>query len=217
MNSDFIVAVHALVYLNHKADIVSSEALAKNICTNAARVRKVMAPLKRAGFVTTREGNVGGYRFAGDASAVDLHMVADALNIRFVQSGWHSGDMDMKCLVASGMAGIMDDIFLNTLFFVVGVSFAFFLLGFGFTALGQFFTGNQRVFSIVAGVIMAAFGLYMLGAFGKTKAVEKERRLPFRLASGWWPCTRSASCCRFWRWVCSRARCCAFSVRTATW
>ena len=49
MNSDFIVAVHALVYLNHKADIVSSEALAKNICTNAARVRKVMAPLKRAG------------------------------------------------------------------------------------------------------------------------------------------------------------------------
>ena len=96
MNSDFIVAVHALVYLNHKADIVSSEALAKNICTNAARVRKVMAPLKRAGFVTTREGNVG-----------------DALNIRFVQSGWHSGDMDMKCLVASGMAGIMDDIFLD--------------------------------------------------------------------------------------------------------
>ena len=62
MNSDFIVAVHALVYLNHKADIVSSEALAKNICTNAARVRKVMAPLKRAGLVTTREGNVGGYR-----------------------------------------------------------------------------------------------------------------------------------------------------------
>ena len=47
MNSDFIVAVHALVYLNHKADIVSSEALAKNICTNAARVRKVMAPLTR--------------------------------------------------------------------------------------------------------------------------------------------------------------------------
>ena len=72
-------------------------------------------------------------------------------------------------------------VLVNTLFFVVGVSFAFFLLGFGFTALGQFFTGNQRVFSVAAGIIMAAFGLYMLGAFGKTKAVEKERRLPFRL------------------------------------
>ena len=92
--------------------------------------------------------------------------------------------------LAGGAAKTNDDgtveyprkkVFVNTLFFVVGVSFAFFLLGFGFTALGQFFTGNQRVFSIVAGVIMAAFGLYMLGAFGKTKAVEKERRLPFRL------------------------------------
>ena len=76
MNSDFVVAVHALVYLNHKADVVSSEALADNICTNAARVRKVMAPLKRAGFVETREGSVGGYRFAADPAKTDLKQVA---------------------------------------------------------------------------------------------------------------------------------------------
>lgn len=92
--------------------------------------------------------------------------------------------------LAGGAAKVNDDgtieyprakVFVNTLFFVVGVSFAFFLLGFGFTALGQFFTGNQRVFSVVAGVIMVAFGLYMLGVFGKTKLVEKEHRLPFQL------------------------------------
>ncbi|WP_418255898.1 cytochrome c biogenesis protein CcdA [Gordonibacter urolithinfaciens] len=72
-------------------------------------------------------------------------------------------------------------VLVNTLFFVVGVSFAFFLLGFGFTALGQFFTGNQRVFSVVAGIVMAAFGLYMLDAFGKTRVIETEHRLPFNL------------------------------------
>ena len=72
-------------------------------------------------------------------------------------------------------------VLVNTLFFVVGVSFAFFLLDFGFTALGQFFTGNQRVFSVVAGIVMAAFGLYMLGAFGKTRVIETEHRLPFNL------------------------------------
>lgn len=92
--------------------------------------------------------------------------------------------------LAGGAAKVNDDgtieyprtkVFVNTLFFVVGVSFAFFLLGFGFTALGQFFTGNQRVFSVIAGVIMVAFGLYMLGVFGKTKLVEKEHRLPFQL------------------------------------
>ena len=48
----------------------------------------------------------------------------------------------------AGGAGVANDdgtveyprkkVFVNTLFFVVGVSFAFFLLGFGFTALGQF-------------------------------------------------------------------------------
>ncbi len=111
MNSDFTVAVHALVYLNHKQDVVTSEALAENICTNAARVRKVLAPLKRAGFVDTREGSVGGYRFAGDAQTLSLRQVADALGIRFVQASWRSGDTDMECLVASGMANIMDDIF----------------------------------------------------------------------------------------------------------
>ena len=72
-------------------------------------------------------------------------------------------------------------VFLNTLLFVVGVSFAFFLLGFGFSALGQFFTGNQRAFAMIAGVIMVVFGLYMLGAFGKARAIETERRLPFNL------------------------------------
>lgn len=72
-------------------------------------------------------------------------------------------------------------VLVNTLFFVVGVSFAFFLLDFGFTALGQFFTGNQRVFSVVAGIVMVAFGLYMLGAFGKTRVIETEHRLPFNL------------------------------------
>lgn len=92
--------------------------------------------------------------------------------------------------LAGGAAQVRDDgtieyprakVLVNTVFFVVGVSFAFFLLGFGFTALGQFFTGSQRAFSVVAGIIMALFGLYMLGAFGKARAVETERRLPFRL------------------------------------
>lgn len=111
MNSDFCVAVHALVYLNHKACVLSSEELAENICTNPARVRKVMARLKKAGLIATKEGSVGGYRFSGDAGAVSLAQVADALDTRFVDAAWHSGGSDMPCLIASGMAGLMDGIF----------------------------------------------------------------------------------------------------------
>lgn len=108
MTSEFTIAVHALVYLNHKAQLLSSEALAKNICTNPARVRKIMAKLKKAGFVSTKEGAEGGYRMLKAPQELSLLAVADAVEAKFVTSSWHSGDTDMDCLVASGMAGIMD-------------------------------------------------------------------------------------------------------------
>lgn len=54
-------------------------------------------------------------------------------------------------------------IFLNTLFFVVGISFAFFLLGLGLTALGEFFHNYQVWFARASGVIILLFGLYQWG------------------------------------------------------
>ena len=56
MNSAFCVAVHALICLNRRQEQLSSEELARSICTNPARVRKIMAGLKRAGLVETKEG-----------------------------------------------------------------------------------------------------------------------------------------------------------------
>ena len=72
-------------------------------------------------------------------------------------------------------------VLINTIFFVVGVSFAFFLLGFGFTALGRFFSSNQTWFARISGIIMILFGLYQFGFFGHSGALEREHRLPFRL------------------------------------
>lgn len=72
-------------------------------------------------------------------------------------------------------------VMLNTLFFVIGVSFAFFLLGFGFTALGMFFKSNRLWFARIAGIIMIVFGLYQLGVFGKSQKLSQEHRLPFSL------------------------------------
>ena len=72
-------------------------------------------------------------------------------------------------------------ILINTLFFVAGISFAFFLLGFGFSALGRFFTDNRAWFARISGIVMIFFGLYQLGLFGRSNTIERERRLPFRL------------------------------------
>lgn len=111
LTSEFCVAVHALVYLNHKAATLSSDELAENICTHPARVRKVMARLKKAGLVQTKEGVDGGYLFVLDPAAVTLRQIGEAVGAQYVSAAWRSGSTDMECLVASGMAEMMDDIF----------------------------------------------------------------------------------------------------------
>ena len=72
-------------------------------------------------------------------------------------------------------------IFFNTLFFVAGISFAFFLLGLGLSALGTFFHDYQVWFARASGVIILLFGLYQLGLGRRTMLLEQEHRLPFRL------------------------------------
>lgn len=111
MTSEFTIAVHALVFLNHKAAVYSSEGLAENVCTNAARIRKVMAKLKKADLVKTKEGVDGGYLFHRDSREVNLAMVAEALETPFVTVSWKSGDPHRSCLISSGMAGVMDELY----------------------------------------------------------------------------------------------------------
>lgn len=72
-------------------------------------------------------------------------------------------------------------VMLNTFFFVLGVSFTFFLLGFSASVVGSFFKGSQVFFSRIGGILIVVFGLYQLGVFGQSKALSKEHRLPFRL------------------------------------
>ena len=70
---------------------------------------------------------------------------------------------------------------INTLFFVLGISFAFFLLGMGLSALGTFFRNYQVWFARISGLIIILFGLYQLGLGKRAMLLEREHRLPFRL------------------------------------
>lgn len=111
MNSEFTVAVHSLVFLNHKRRVMRSEDIAESVCTHPARVRKVLSRLTKAGLLTSREGHRGGgYAFCGNPEEVTLLDVLDALSERVVEPGWTSGDTDMECLIASGMGEIMEGI-----------------------------------------------------------------------------------------------------------
>ena len=111
MNSDFVVAVHAMVFLHHKGGTVSSNLLAENACTNPARVRRVMSKLKKAGLVETREGRAdGGYTYQ-KTKRVTLGDICEALEVDFADFTWRSGDKEKECLISSGMSGYMDGLF----------------------------------------------------------------------------------------------------------
>ena len=68
-------------------------------------------------------------------------------------------------------------VMLHTICFVIGISFTFFLLGLGFSAIGGFFNSNQLLFARIGGILVILFGLYQLGVFGTSSFLTKERRL----------------------------------------
>lgn len=72
-------------------------------------------------------------------------------------------------------------VMIHTVCFVAGISFAFFLLGLGFSAIGNFFKDNQVLFARIGGVLVILFGVYQLGFLGSSRLLGKERRLPLKL------------------------------------
>lgn len=111
MTAEFASAVHALVYLAHTARVTPSAELAGNICTNPARVRKIMAKLCRAGLAQAGEGRASGYHCIPDSEGISLKAVAEALGEKPVSVGWRSGDADRDCRICAGMAGVMDGVY----------------------------------------------------------------------------------------------------------
>lgn len=112
MNSDFCVAVHAVVFLSHKKEMCSSEQLSENICTHPARIRRILTKLRKSGLLESEDnGPKGGYRFTADPQKCTLADIAEALQIRFVDPTWRSGNTEMDCMIASGMGDVMDNVF----------------------------------------------------------------------------------------------------------
>lgn len=91
---------------------------------------------------------------------------------------------------------------LAALFFVLGLSTVFLLLGFTASAFGKFFLRNQELFGQISGVVIIIFGLHFLGLF-RIPLLDREARLDagdrggsafgayvlgLAFAFGWTPC-----------------------------
>lgn len=92
--------------------------------------------------------------------------------------------------------------FISALFFVLGLSTVFLILGFTASAFGAFFLQNQLLFAQVSGVVIIIFGLHFLGIF-RISLLDQEARLDvgdkggssmgayvlgLAFAFGWTPC-----------------------------
>jgi Rrf2 family protein len=112
LNSEFTIAVHSLVYLAYLPDhMASSETIARNVSTNAARIRKIMSCLRNDGFIKTKEGAGGGYILDCDPEEVTLAEIYRSISIGTLKPNWCSGDPEQICPVSSNIQNVMDGIF----------------------------------------------------------------------------------------------------------
>lgn len=104
--------------------------------------------------------------------------------------------------MTGGGASARRRVMLPALFFVLGLSTVFLLLGFTASAFGAFFLQNQTLFSKIAGAVVLIFGLHFLGLF-RIGLLDREARLDagerggsalgayvlgLAFAFGWTPC-----------------------------
>lgn len=71
-------------------------------------------------------------------------------------------------------------LFVRVLFFTLGISSAFFVLGLGASAAGSFLGEHRMLFARIGGVLIILFGLYQLGVFGISSVFGGEHRIPLR-------------------------------------
>jgi cytochrome c-type biogenesis protein len=70
-------------------------------------------------------------------------------------------------------AHVRKKVLINSVFFILGFSTVFIVLGASFSFLGRFFAGHQLTIQRIAGLIIIFFGLYIAGVF----------RIPFLMQS----------------------------------
>ena len=67
-------------------------------------------------------------------------------------------------------------VIIYTLFFILGISMSFFILGLSFTGLGIFFKDNRKIFLEIGGILIVILGLFQLGIL-KVNFLNKEKKL----------------------------------------
>lgn len=108
----------------------------------------------------------------------------------------------MSGISVTDMAGRRRSAIVPALFFVLGLSTIFMLLGLAASAFGAFFLGNAQTFSTIAGIVVMIFGAHFIGIY-RIGFLDRDVRLDagdqggssfgayvlgLAFAFGWTPC-----------------------------
>ncbi|HFI0343267.1 TPA: Rrf2 family transcriptional regulator [Streptococcus suis] len=111
MDTKFSVALHILTMISESSDVMTSQALATSVGTNASYIRKVIALLKNAGIIQSQQGKAG-YELSKDPADISLldiyYATQEVTHIQLFQQHQHA---NQSCPVGRHIAGAVQPIF----------------------------------------------------------------------------------------------------------
>jgi len=112
MNSDFTLAIHSLIFLALQPDrMATSDAISESACVHPVRIRKVLSLLKKHGFIKSKEGVGGGFKFALDLIEVNLWDIYKITSEGSLQP--KCPESNEHCIVGANMQRVLFSIFLG--------------------------------------------------------------------------------------------------------
>ena len=100
--------LHVLLHMARHADPFTSEQIARMLGTNPVVVRRTMAGLKQAGFVSSEKGHGGGWRLCCDLASVALLDVHRAVGGPHIFAIGNTTD-NPQCAVEKVVNAALDD------------------------------------------------------------------------------------------------------------
>lgn len=102
--------LHVLLHMAEHSGPVTSEVLAKAMCTNPVVIRRVMAGLRRQGYVRSEKGRGGGWSIACELEKVTLRDVYEAIGSPPLLAMGNRSE-NPKCLVEQAVNAVLGDAF----------------------------------------------------------------------------------------------------------
>lgn len=101
--------LHVLIHMDHIGAPVTSEVISRMLDTNPVVVRRTMAGLRAAGYLTSVKGHGGGWALARPLDEVTLRDIHDALGSPKIFAIGLADD-DPRCLVERAVNAALKDV-----------------------------------------------------------------------------------------------------------